>query len=245
MDSTGHSGRTTPDEFVERLKELVAANVAGSTQLVTRLSDLVREASQAVTTESAGERPNAELLLSRWLDFNLASYSVVSAQSLALLNGLISAAERTLIPKAPSPATPKGTTPTPRVELRLSGRYGERATTSFVIENNFDRPVAVTFEATELVPTAGASLPASLVSFQPTTIVLEPRGQAVVQAAVTITTDFQVGETYTTTIRLLGFEKKELGLSVTILPPPDDAVASRPSPAARKSGKKRRSRAAK
>ena len=146
MDSRGPSGRTTPEQFVERLKELMAANVAGSTQLVSRFTALVREASRTVSETPAGERPDAEALLARWLDFNLASYSVVTTQSLALLNGLISAAEKTLVSTPPSaPATPPGS----RVELKLSGRHGERATTGFVIENNFDRQLAVTFEATD------------------------------------------------------------------------------------------------
>lgn len=243
MAARGPSGRTSPDEFVERLKELVAANVAGSTQLVTRFSDVVREVSRAVDTGRAGERTGAEALLSRWLDFNLASYSVVSAQGLALLNGLLSAAESTLIPKA-TPKADGRATPAPRVELRMSGRHAERATTGFVVENHFDRPLAVTFEATDLVPKTGASLPASLVSFEPTTLMLEPRGQGVVQAAVTITAAFEVGQTYTTTIRLLGFEAKEVGLAITVLPPADAAVPSTPSPKSRKAAKKRRPRAA-
>src|SRR6188472_4138738 len=114
MTSRGPAGRTSPDEFVDAFKQLIAANVAGTTQLLTRLSEFVREASPTVGTEQT----DAGVLLSRWLDFNLASYSVVSAQSLALLNGLISAAESTLLPRAPSEAHPD--TP-PRVELPLSG----------------------------------------------------------------------------------------------------------------------------
>lgn len=239
MDSRGPSGRITPDEFVERLKELVAANVAGSSQLVSRFSELVRAASEAASTSRGSERTDAETLLSRWLDFNLASYSVVSAQSLALLNGLISAAESTLIRTVPSATT------APRVELRLSGRHGERATTGFVIENNFDRPLAVTFEATELTPAAGPPLPASLVSFQPSTLVLDPRGQGVVQASITVTRDFEIGQTYTATIRLLGFEAKELGLSITILPAADPQGPSPVPPTPHKSRKRRRARAAK
>lgn len=243
MTSKGPSGRTSPDEFVERLKGLVATNLAENTQLVIRFSDFVREALQAVGTRG-GERSDPEALLSRWLDFNLASYSVVSGQSLRLLNGLLSAAENTFVPKAP-PAPDAGVTPSPRVELRLSGRHGERATTGFVVENHFDRSLAVTFESADLVPTAGASLAASLVSFEPTTLVIAPRGQGVVQVAVTITTDLVVGQTYTTTIRLLGFEAKEVGLSVTVLPSADAAAPSGPSPKRRKSAKKRRSRATK
>ncbi len=231
MVSTGRSERTSPDEFVERLKVLVANNIGGSKQLLTRFSNFVREADQAVTTSRAAGRPDAQALLSRWLDFNLESYSVLSAQSLALLNGLLSAAQSTLIPKT-APAAP------PRVELRLSGRHGEQATTSFVIENHFDRPLSVGFESAALIPSTGPALPASLVSFEP----IASHGQGVVQAAITIATDFVVGQIYATTIRLLGFDAKELGLSLTVLPPAEAAAPAGPSPEPPKSGEGRRSR---
>ncbi len=96
MTSRGPSGPTSADEFTERLRQLVAANVAGSTQLLTRFTTFVRDATEAVRAGQVGERNDAQALLSRWLDFNLASYSVLSTQSLALLNGLLSAAESTL-----------------------------------------------------------------------------------------------------------------------------------------------------
>ena len=220
MASRGPSGRTSPDEFVERLKELVAANIAGRTQLEARLGAFIREASRAVAGSQSGERTDAQALLSRWLNFNLESYSAINAQGLALLNELLSAAERTLLPGA-APATGTQAPAATRVELRLSGRHGERATTGFAIENHFNRPLSVTFESTDLVSKTGASLPASIVSFEPTPLLLEPQGQGVVQATVPITTDFEVGQTYAATIRLLGFENKEVGLSVTVLPPAD------------------------
>jgi hypothetical protein len=241
MDSTG---RTSLDEFVKRLRELVADNVAGSTQLMTRFNEFVREASQAASTGRAGDRTDAQAILSRLLDFHLASYQVVSAQSLAVLNGLLSAAESTLLPKA-APAPDVRATPAPRAELKLSGRPGERPTTGFVIENHFDRAASVTFESTELIPTTGPALPSSVVSFEPATLVIAPRRQVVVQAAVAITTDFVVGQTYTTTIRLRGFEAKEVGLSVTVLPPAEAASPPSPSPKPPKPAKKRRSRGTK
>jgi hypothetical protein len=213
-------------EFVDRLKALVSANIAGNTQLVIRLSDFVRKASQAAGKKPVGERTDAQTLLARWLDFNLASYSVVSAGSLALLNDLLSAAENTLIPKdspAPNPPFPS---PAPPTELRLSGRHGERATSGFLLENRFDQPHAVAFECAELTPKTGPPLPASLVNFEPATLTIPPRGQAVVQAAVSITPDFVVGQTYTTTIRLLGFEAKELSLSITVLPSANPGATS-------------------
>jgi hypothetical protein len=50
----------------------------------------------------------------------------------------------------------------------------------------------------------------------------------VVQAAVSVTRGFVVGQTYTTTIRLLGFQAKEVGLSITVLPPAEAAKPSGP-----------------
>lgn len=235
------SGRKSPEEFVEQLKELVAANVAGNAQLVTRFNDFIRDAAKAVGAGRAGEPADAAALLSRWLDFNLASYSVVSTHGLALLNGLLSAAENALIPKAPS-APGARPTPEPRVELRLEGRPGDRVTSAFLVENHFDRPLDVAFESGDLIPATGASLPAALIAFEPAMLAIAPRGQAVVQAAVTITRDFVVGQTYTTTIRLLGFHPKEVGLSVTVLPPAEAAEPSGPPPKQTKPADKRRAR---
>jgi hypothetical protein len=231
MFPAGHSDRITPHEFVERLKTLIESNVAGNTQLLTRFVDLIGQASQAGSKE-LGNQPDAEAMLSRWLDFNLAAYSIVSTQGLALLNGLLSAARSTLITKAePVPDVQAATASNvkaatePRVELRLSGRHGERATAGFVIENHFDAPLEVRFESTALTPAIGPALAASLVSFEPTTLKIPPRGQGVVQTIVAITTDFVVGQTYRATIRPLGFGAKELGLSVTIEPPTPEVLA--------------------
>jgi hypothetical protein len=238
MASRGPSGRTSPDEFVERLRELVATNVAESTRLVSRFNDFVRVALQSAGPRGAGERADSEELLSRWLDFNLESYSVINAQGMLLLNGLLSAAENAFVPKAPVRGS--SATPSPRIELRLSARHGERATTGFVIENHFDRPLAITFQSTELVPTAGASLSASLVSFEPATLEIAPRGQGTVQVAVMITTNFVVGQTYTAAIRLVGFDAKDVGLLVTVLPHEGALSQADPSPKRRKSTKKPR-----
>ncbi len=236
MVSTDRSGRISPDEFVRRLKKIVTNNSEESTRLLARFTEFMREASRAISSDRTGERTDPEALLSRWLDFNLASYSVLSAQSVALLDGLVTAAQNTLLPKTVSDAPAAA----PRVELRLAARPGDRATTGLVIENHFDRPISVTFDASDLVPSAGPPLPASVISFEPSTLVIAPRGQSVVKTTVTITSDFIVGQTYTTTIRLLGFEAKEIGLSVTILPPAKAGFPSSPPPEPAETTKKQR-----
>jgi hypothetical protein len=244
MSSKASFSGKSPEEFVRQLKELVAANVAGNAQLVTRFNEFIRDAAKAVGTGGAGEPRDAGALLTRWLDFNLAAYSVVSTNGLRLLNGLVSAAESTLIPKSPPPPEARRT-PEPRVELQLSGRPGERVTSGFVVENHFDNPLAVTVECGELVPATGRSLPASLVTFERATLVIAPREKEVIRAAVAITSDFVVGQTYTTTIRLLGFQGKEVALSITVLPPAEAAKPSARAPRRIKRGEKRRPRSSK
>jgi hypothetical protein len=217
------AGRKFPEGYFEQLRELAADNVAGSTKLFAHFNDFVRDAARTAEARRAGDsETDPATLLTRWLDFNLASYSVVSSHSLALANELISAAERTLLPKAP-PAAESQSETAARLELRLSGQPGERVSSGFMVENNFDRPFAVTLECDDLKPSNGPALPASSVAFEPATLLIPPNGQGVVQASVSITADFLVGETYTTTIRLLGLQARQVGLAVRVLPAADKA----------------------
>ena len=206
LDNTG-SGQPSSDVFGERMKQILATTVAGNTRLLGRFNELVRQEQTGLGPGPAGRSSDATVLLSRWLDFNLASYSVVTTNGLALLNGLLSAAEEAALPR-----------PARQVELRLEGRHGDRVTSAFAVENHFERDVEVAFDCDELIPSTGKSFPGSLVTFEPADLAIAPRGEAVVYAAVTITPDFLIGQTYTTTIRLSGSQAKEIGFSLTILP---------------------------
>ena len=221
MVSTGPARRRSPEDVVDQLRELLTTSAVGNAQLMARFNDFLRDVTREV---GRGERPDAAELFSRWLDFNLASYSILSKQSLALMDGLLSAARTTLIPSSAAGASAPTSAPTeePRVELRLSGRQGERVATGFVIENHFDNPLDVSFECDDLTPASGKSLPATLVVFEPSRLAIPSRGQAVGQVAIALTTEFVVGETYSSTIRLLGFQGKEIGLYVTVLPPAEE-----------------------
>lgn len=220
MVSAGSPHQRTADDVVDQLKEILAANVSGNAQLVAHFNDLVRDISKEM---GSGRRHDPAELLSRWLDFNLASYSVVTKQSVALLDGLLDVARSTLIP-APAPAPTRVAVDEPRVELRLSGRPGEKVSTGFMIENLFDRQLDVSFECDDLKTDTGQSLSSSHVLFEPATLTIPAHEQAVGQVAVKIDKEFAAGASYRTTIRLLGFPAKELGLSVNVLAPPEPAV---------------------
>jgi hypothetical protein len=240
LDNDG-SGQTSPEVFGERMKQLLATTVAGNERLLSRFNELVRDAQTGLGTGPAGQSPDAAVLLSRWLDFNLASYSVVTTNGLALLNGLLSAAEEVLLPRHLEPAGPSRSER--QVELRLEGRPGDRVTSAFAVENHFDRDVEVAFDSGELIPSVGKSLPGSLVTLEPAELAIAPRGEAVVYAAVTITRDFVVGQTYTTTIRLFGSQVKEIGFWLTILRAHATAKVSRQPLKKKKPAAKRRQRA--
>jgi hypothetical protein len=212
----------SPDELVDQVRAILSESAADNARLATQLSEFVREVSSEL---GQGRRIDAAELFSRWVDFNLQSYSLVSKQSAALLDGLLSVARATLLP---SGTTPQPTRPEQRLELRMSGHVGERVSTSFVIENQFDQQLDVAFECDDLVSTTGASQaqPASLVDFTPQKLSIPPRNQAVGQVGVTLKGEFVAGETYTTTIRLLGFPTKELRLLLTVLPPQDAPPAA-------------------
>jgi hypothetical protein len=219
------SGQTSPEVLAERMKQLLATTVAGNARLLSRFNAVVRDAQTGLGTGPSGQSPDATVLLSRWLDFNLASYSVVTTNGLALLTGLLSATEEALLPRHPEPSGPSR--PARQVELRLEGRPGDRITSAFAVENHFDRAVEVAFDSGELIPSVGKSLPGSLVTFEPGELAIAPRGEAVVHAVVTITPEFVIGRTYTTTIRLSGSQAKEIGFSLIILLPEAKAKVSR------------------
>ncbi|MBI3015728.1 MAG: hypothetical protein HYY65_11885 [Candidatus Tectomicrobia bacterium] len=232
--SKGSTERMSPETFVEELKALISANLAGNVQLMARINELVKAA-----TARQKEPIDASTLFARWMEFNLASYSVISTQGMALLNGIVSAAEQALGTKA-RPAPEPGPSAEQKVEMRLEGRQGERVTAPFLVENRYDRALDVAFQASDLVPGSGRALPASHISFEPATLMVAPKGQAVVNAAVTLTKDFVVGQTYSTTIRVLGFQAKEVALAITVRPPGKEAKPAGQTVKRAKPAKKRR-----
>jgi hypothetical protein len=227
--------RKSPEVFIDELKSVLSANTAGNIELAGRLNALVKEAALALQPSRQRPPPDSSELLSRVLDFQLTAYAVVTEHSLAILNGLITSAERTLLDEAePAPAPdrptsrqedvqdPSLTVPRPGEASRamqLSGRRNETLTCPFLVENQYDRGLEVAFEAEPLVPRNGPPLPARLISFEPATLVLPPHGQAVANAHIKLTSDFTVGETYSTALHVLGFQCPPVHVAITVLAP--------------------------
>lgn len=213
----------TAEHFIDELKTLLTRSIEGNTQLASRLSALAQEAAKGGLPADANE------LFARWLDFNLASASLLNKHSLSALHGVLDAAERSLLgrdvpvvhdgpaPTAPSAtpaAPPAGTTPG-AIDLHVEGEPGETVRAPFLIANDYDRALEVAFEASGLRSDAGATIAVDRVSFEPPTLSLG-KGQRVVQAAIAIPGDAVRGATYRGEIRVKGFQARTIALALTV-----------------------------
>ena len=149
-------------------------------------------------------------------------------------------AQSTLVP---SPPTARVAADEPRVDsATLRAAWREGVDWFQLIENLFDRS-SMSFECDDLKTDAGQSLSRSHVLFEPTTLTIPAHEQAVGHVAVKIDKEFASGESYRTTIRLLGFPAKELGLSVSVLAPPEPEAVPRPRKKPARAAKRRPSAA--
>jgi hypothetical protein len=209
--------RKAAPSFVKEFKSLVAKNIRGNMQLVSRVNELVKKAGKSLEPDRQKSEGKQSALVMRFLDFNLASYEIMSSCTLDMLNRLISAAELSLLGKGA--ATAEAAPPKVCGEIQVAIRQGERLKAPFVVENQHSAPLDISFEAGELTAAAAPSLPSSHIAFEPATLTLGPQKKAVVVALVDISKAFVVGKTYRSTIRVLGFQGQEVRLVLTILPP--------------------------
>jgi len=211
--------------FIKEFTSLVTKNIRGNMQLVSRVNELVKNAGKSLGPNRKKNDGKQSALLVRLLDFNLASYEILSSYTLDMLNGLVSAAEISLFGK--DTATAEAASPKVCGEIQVGGRQGERLKAPFIVENQYNAPLDISFEAGELITSVAPSLPSSHIAFEPATLTLDPQKKAVVIALIDISKAFVVGQTYTSTIRVLGFQGKEVRLVLTILPPAKTAGLAR------------------
>jgi len=205
----------TAEHFIDELKSLLTRSIEGNTQLASRLSALAQEASKG------GLPTDANDLFARWLDFNLASASLVSSHSLTVLHGVLDAAERSLLGReipvvhdGPAPAVPNAPAQG-AIVVHVEGDPGETVRAPFLIANEYDRLLEVAFEASPLGTEGGATIPVDRVSFEPPSLSLG-KGERVVQAAIAIPKEAARGATYRGEIRVKGFHARSIALALTV-----------------------------
>lgn len=215
-------------------------------RLVNRFGGLIKEATDQIGDVSEGGLPKGNELLGRLLDLNLAFVTLLSDYGISFLDDLMSAAEQNL---GVRPKTKESrytaqeirvsAEPVSGIELNVKARIGETAVAPFVIKHQQTVTTGVTFQASNLVSGTGHSVSSDCISFEPAALSLHPNQQAVVKVKVQPDNRFRVGESYASSITVLGFDTSQISLVVTILP------ALQQSKETRKTGAKKKRRARK
>ncbi len=224
MTSSGDRRRV--EEFVDELKGLLSTSLVRNVTLAGRARRLVRALVEE-TSRAPGAPQNGPSILERWLDFNTASLRLLSEHALAFADGVIGAAERSLLAEAPvrEPGSPAAAV---TVELEAHGRLGERVTAPFLIENCYDRALSVSLAANDVVdPNGWKPLPPDALEFEPAHVELPARGQAVIQIAATLDDRFAPG-TYVAQIGIRGFDAKTIRLVLRVEDAPPEASGEAP-----------------
>ncbi len=231
----------TAEELIEELKRVAFANVAGSQQLLGRVGTLLVQVGEAVKAAPLGGVPDVTSVSLQALDAALAASAIVSEHTLSALNQLVSVAERTL-DAARQTAAGASVAEEPPTVVRIEGRRGERAVGRFAVDNQYDCPVNVSFSAGPLTSGVLAPIPGSRIALQPPHPAIGPRASQIVEAAVDLTDEFAAGQTYTSWIRIVGFQAPDIRLDVVVLPPADRThrnVAAATAKPRRKTSRKR------
>lgn len=236
MTTSESTDKRTAPAFVNEFKALVEQNIRANMDLVSRVNELLKNAGQCLGSRGQKSEGKQSALLMRLLDFNLASYEILSSGTLKMLNGLVSAAEAALLGKK----TAMAGDPSPKAcgEIQVEVRQGERLKAPFVVENQHKTPLDISFEAGALIAGDAPPLPSSHIAFEPASLTLDPQKKAIVFALIDVSSSFLAGKTYTSTIRVLGFQGQEVRLAIAILPPMEkkkDAQKARPGKPTRNS----------
>lgn len=202
----------TPEEFVNEIKAVVSANVSKSIQLMTRANDLIKNTVQTVSSPGRPSMDKSEVL-ERWLNFNVATYSVISDHALSMFDKLITVAEGAIVGDIPEKGSAEK-----RVDINIAGQQGEKCSAVFLIQNHYDHAIDISFEATPLVAEGTAPLPSSHVTFDPSSTTLERGEQKTIKVTANITEMCIPEKIYWAKVYVLGYESKELILSIEVLP---------------------------
>jgi hypothetical protein len=208
-------------ELLNVLTAVMSQNLEGNRKLLGRVTSLVNQLAREV---AAGARDQPLRLdgtvLAKWLQLNVSALALVGTHGLAFLNDLTTAVEKSLGVVSDSQVQSRGAAPMSGkpAELRINARLGETVVAPFLVENNFETSLDVTVQVNEVTSLQGQVVRGNVVTFDPPTMSLEPKAQAVVQASLNLTDEFLVHDTYLFRIALAGYQTNEVWVYCTVLP---------------------------
>jgi hypothetical protein len=224
-----------PSILAGELREILTRSVEGNLELLTRVSNLARDAANSLGANAGRAQQQPGDVINRIVRLNLSYLSLLSKHGLAFADELTTVTERALGLKSSSasPTFAPGASPPPRVEINLNARVGETAAGAFLVENTRPEPVHIAFEASQIVDRQNAPVEGAAVRFDPAALDLKPGTQVTVKVLIKISTEFKPGELYFSRIRIAGFDEKEVLIALNILSPvpkrPEATPARRPA----------------
>ena len=161
----------TPEEFVNAIETILSANVSKSIHLMTHATDLIKNTVKTVSSPGRASMDGSKVL-ERWLNFNVASFSVISDHALSMLDKLITVAEGAIVGNIPRKRSAEK-----QVDIEIAGQQGEKCCAVFLIQNHYDHALDISFETTPLVAESASTLSNAYVTFDPSSTSLEPAEQ--------------------------------------------------------------------
>jgi len=202
-------------ELQSEITRLISDSIQKSSNTFLRSLNLVK----AIVAQRPQQRATGIELAERWVRFNLETSYIINRHSQEAVNEILDTLEHYGFFESTSsmPNTPTSKKRTqPKVEINLSARKGEKATTSFIVANPSREEMEATFTVTEFVNEDGHLVQSKGVQFSPATLKLPPNKEATVQMLLKVDQKFKVGKIYLAMIRLPG-HSREFALKLHVL----------------------------
>jgi len=106
--------------------------------------------------------------------------------------------------------------PATRSELQFSGHVGTKPKQAFVVANNQDKEIAVSFEMTEFITEDGSKRTKAKTVFKPEQFELAPGAEQVVECTVPVNKEFETGQQYQALARVEGFPDMAVQLMLNV-----------------------------
>jgi hypothetical protein len=221
-----------PEAIIDDFKSVIASSIAGNVQVASRIRDMLVAATDRSGGSTTDEQQNGKRTdLTRVLDFTLGSIRLFNEHSLQVMNGLLDEVESNLLGKKSGVTASQVAEPTETgaVEIVLKGHRGSVAGAAFLMENSYDHPIELTFEAGELFTEGLPSVSPSVVHVDPQSVSVPAKGQVIVKVGIQLVAEFEAGRQYVGALRTLGYESRMIRLRLDVLPEAPSETAASPS----------------
>ena len=206
------------NEFAQSLQEFASRYLAEYTRNVERYAAFVSGIDkQTLGPGEALQQRYAEFVVaesSRYLgqlaEASLQYYQLLASMGVESANRFF---EQVLQVEGTQPQPPKRQAP---AALMFRGMRGHSASNAFLVTNNRNQAIDVSFDVTEVVSADGETRFRPSVQFTPETCRLAARSQQVVECSLLLSDQFQARQTHSGHIQVVGFPEMAIRISVQV-----------------------------